>query len=224
MKSKLIGWQYMILPPIILSCDNMSEHFFRNVQPFAKNSLPNGMQMLIDVEAFDYAVSSTGSEGLILSILHQLDIPIMKNIGINVQPGTWYTSKQFWQPKLQSNEAKIHFETQKCTLIKQKYTVFHHFGQAKFACGRSILSLTNFCHCPSYQKNEPRFKWSKLNRKQSSCYLDLNPWNSLHYFVIKQLKNIFTDPNVFRKWRHTFHIFIETFLQVKMFKLPSLPL
>ncbi len=45
------------------------------------------MTLIIDVEAFDYAVSSTGSEGLILSILHQLDIPIMKNIGINVQPG-----------------------------------------------------------------------------------------------------------------------------------------
>jgi len=45
------------------------------------------MTLVIDVEAFDYAVSSTGSEGLILSILHQLDIPIMKNIGINVQPG-----------------------------------------------------------------------------------------------------------------------------------------
>ena len=45
------------------------------------------MQLLIDVEAFDYAVSSTGSEGVILSILHQLDIPIMKNTGINVQPG-----------------------------------------------------------------------------------------------------------------------------------------
>ena len=45
------------------------------------------MHLLIDVEAFDYSVSSTGSEGLILSILHQLDIPIMMNIGINIQPG-----------------------------------------------------------------------------------------------------------------------------------------
>jgi hypothetical protein len=57
------------------------------VVPFAKNSLPNGLQLLVDVEAFDYAVSTTGSEGLIVSILHQLDIPIMKNIGINIQPG-----------------------------------------------------------------------------------------------------------------------------------------
>lgn len=62
-------------------------HFARTVVPFAKNSLPNGLQLLVDVESFDYAVSSTGSEGVIISVLHQLDIPIMKNIGINIQPG-----------------------------------------------------------------------------------------------------------------------------------------
>ena len=55
--------------------------------PFAKNSLPNGLELLIDAESYDYAVSSTGSEGIIMSILYQLDIPIMKNIGINLQPG-----------------------------------------------------------------------------------------------------------------------------------------
>ncbi len=46
----------------------------RTVVPFAKNSLPNGMQLLIDVEAYDYAVSTTGSEGLIVSVLHQVSI------------------------------------------------------------------------------------------------------------------------------------------------------
>ena len=55
--------------------------------PFAKNSLPNGLELLIDVESYDYAVSSTGSEGIIISILYQLDIPIMKNTGINLEPG-----------------------------------------------------------------------------------------------------------------------------------------
>jgi hypothetical protein len=55
--------------------------------PFAKNSMPNGLELLIDVESYDYAVSSTGSEGIIMSILYQLDIPIMKNTGINLEPG-----------------------------------------------------------------------------------------------------------------------------------------
>ncbi len=60
--------------------------------PFAKNSLPNGLELLIDAESYDYAVSSTGSEGIIMSILYQLDIPIMKNIGINLQPGVNFTN------------------------------------------------------------------------------------------------------------------------------------
>ena len=55
--------------------------------PFAKNSLLNGLELLIDVESYDYAVSSTDSEGIIMSILYQLDIPIMKNTGINLEPG-----------------------------------------------------------------------------------------------------------------------------------------
>jgi len=41
----------------------------------------------VDVEAFDYAASSSGSEGVVISISHHLDIPIMKNIGINIQTG-----------------------------------------------------------------------------------------------------------------------------------------
>jgi hypothetical protein len=56
-----------------------SSSFYRTVKPFAKNSLPNGIQFLIDVEAFDYSVSTTGSEGLILSILHQL-VSMLHNI------------------------------------------------------------------------------------------------------------------------------------------------
>jgi hypothetical protein len=39
--------------------------------PFAKNSLPNGLELLIDAESYDYAVSSTGSEGIVMSILYQ---------------------------------------------------------------------------------------------------------------------------------------------------------
>ena len=55
--------------------------------PFAKNSLLNGLELLLDVESYDYAVSSTNGEGVIMSILYQLDIPIMKNSGFNLQPG-----------------------------------------------------------------------------------------------------------------------------------------
>jgi len=47
------------------------------------------------VESFDYALSSSGSEGLVLSVIYHLDIPIMKNIGINVQPGAYNGTAHF---------------------------------------------------------------------------------------------------------------------------------
>ena len=55
--------------------------------PFAKNSLPNGLELLVDVETYDYAASSAESEGIFMSILYQLDMPIMKNTGISLEPG-----------------------------------------------------------------------------------------------------------------------------------------
>lgn len=55
----------------------------------ATNSMRNWTASLpwVDVEAFDYGMSHSEGEGVVLSVLHQLDIPIMKNTGINAQPG-----------------------------------------------------------------------------------------------------------------------------------------
>lgn len=55
--------------------------------PYAKNGVNNGLELLLDAEAYDYASSPTGSEGFAISILHQLDIPIMKHTGVNIEPG-----------------------------------------------------------------------------------------------------------------------------------------
>ena len=41
----------------------------------------------MDAEVYDYALSKSGLEGFTLSMLHHLDIAIMKNIGVNVLPG-----------------------------------------------------------------------------------------------------------------------------------------
>ena len=53
----------------------------------ARNGIKNGLQILLDAETYDYGSSPNGGEGFILSILHHLDIPIMKNSGININTG-----------------------------------------------------------------------------------------------------------------------------------------
>ena len=68
--------------------------------PFSKNSWPNGLEFLFDAESYDYGLSSSGSEGLVLSIIYHLDIPIMKNIGINIQPGKFFSDNMQLRPIL----------------------------------------------------------------------------------------------------------------------------
>ena len=57
------------------------------MRPGSSNGANNGLEFLIDVEAFDYTSSYSGAEGFVLSILHHLDIPIMKHSGIYIQAG-----------------------------------------------------------------------------------------------------------------------------------------
>ncbi len=44
----------------------------RTMVPFAKSSLNNGLQLVIDTETYDYTVSSRESEGLIMSLGHHV--------------------------------------------------------------------------------------------------------------------------------------------------------
>ena len=59
----------------------------RTTKPLVKNGIKNGFQILLDAETYDYASSPLGGQGFTLSILHQLDLPIMKNSGINIDIG-----------------------------------------------------------------------------------------------------------------------------------------
>ncbi len=47
----------------------------------------NGLNLLLDVESYDYASTKYGGEGFTLSVLHHLDIPIMKHSGVSIEPG-----------------------------------------------------------------------------------------------------------------------------------------
>ena len=60
---------------------------FRTNKAFARNGFSNGLELLLDAEVYDYALSKSGMEGFTLSVLYHLDIPIMKNIGLSVLPG-----------------------------------------------------------------------------------------------------------------------------------------
>ncbi len=40
--------------------------------PFAKSSVSNGLHLVIDTEAYDYTVSASKSEGLIMSLGHHV--------------------------------------------------------------------------------------------------------------------------------------------------------
>ncbi len=65
----------------VFDCNCPLKTISRIMEPFSKYSLPNGLELLLDVEAFDYSRSASGAEGVVVSILHHLDIPIMKNTG-----------------------------------------------------------------------------------------------------------------------------------------------
>ena len=54
----------------------------------AKTGKDNGYTILLDVESFDYKFFKEGSEGLKVALVHHLDMPIMRQTGFHVSPGT----------------------------------------------------------------------------------------------------------------------------------------
>ena len=63
---------------------------FENVVSFqgAKTGKDNGYTVLLDVESFDYKFFKEGSEGLKVALVHHLDMPIMRQTGFHISPGT----------------------------------------------------------------------------------------------------------------------------------------
>ena len=54
----------------------------------SKTGKDNGYTMLLDIESFDYSYYNEGSEGLKLALVHHLDMPIMRQKGFHIAPGT----------------------------------------------------------------------------------------------------------------------------------------
>ena len=49
----------------------------------SKTGKDNGFTMLFDIESFDYSYFNEGSEGLKLALVHHLDMPIMRQKGVD---------------------------------------------------------------------------------------------------------------------------------------------
>ena len=73
-----VGWEEMI---------SFGKTILRPVQG-SKTGKDNGFTMLFDIESFDYSYFNEGSEGLKLALVHHLDMPIMRQKGFHIAPGT----------------------------------------------------------------------------------------------------------------------------------------
>lgn len=53
----------------------------------AKHGLLKGLKVLLDIEAYDDLYTIMGNEGAYINVLHSLDMPVMSQRGISMEPG-----------------------------------------------------------------------------------------------------------------------------------------
>ena len=115
-----------------------------------KNGIKSGFQILLDAETYDYASSPLGGQGFTLSILHQLDLPIMKNSGINIDIG--HTNNLVVSNILMNTtqSAKTRFSPLERDCYFEDEIVLQHFPPPM---GVRYLSnsakMLNHLHCPT---------------------------------------------------------------------------
>ena len=79
----------------------------------AKTGKDNGYTMLFDIESFDYSYYDEGSEGLKVALVHHLDMPIMRQTGFHIAPGTENQVRQWHDfrclsSRLSKSNQKLH--------------------------------------------------------------------------------------------------------------------
>lgn len=100
--------------------------------------------MLFDIESFDYSYYDEGSEGLKVALVHHLDMPIMRQTGFHIAPGTENQVRIVW---------KKHFDQQGSSTIRGSRLgvvsagVRVNLGQTRFL--RECFFLGSFKICVS---------------------------------------------------------------------------
>ena len=62
--------------------------WFHKIPKGAKTGIDHGFSILLDIETFDYSDFNEASEGLKIALVHHLDMPIMRQKGFHIAPGT----------------------------------------------------------------------------------------------------------------------------------------
>lgn len=57
------------------------------MQKSAHTGANNGLEFVLDTEAYDYGRSDSGNEGFSINVGHLMDIPIMRQTSLNLVPG-----------------------------------------------------------------------------------------------------------------------------------------
>ena len=150
------------------------------INPSARNGLVNGLQLTLDAESYDYASSETGTEGFFLSILHHLDIPIMRNTGINIEVGqsnnivvkpTLMSTTEGARSRFNPQERQCYFEDE-ITLkhLPHDNSFRHDISNCLFEA--TLQKIESECQCiPTYFTDVSEFP--SCQGQQVSCMNDL---------------------------------------------------
>ena len=79
------SWSFHTVPKVMWKYYSWIAFF---ILQGAKTGKDNGYTMLFDIESFDYSYYDEGSEGLKVALVHHLDMPIMRQTGFHIAPGT----------------------------------------------------------------------------------------------------------------------------------------
>ena len=125
----------------------------------------NGLKMLLDTESYDYVENDRGGVGFKISVVHPLEMPIIEQSGISVQPGT-STQLAVSATLITTSESAItRFSPyeRKCWTNSEidfgfiPYEDYYHYSMSNCLFEAAMQEANRTCHCiPGYIKPSDR--------------------------------------------------------------------